>query len=87
MKLTQFGRMRRRIKRELEEARRVRALAMLQSGQLFAQSMAYVNVIKQSVITVKMLHAWRKERLGQLPDPPEQEYTAEPLMKKENPLP
>ena len=79
-KLTQFGRMRRRIKRELEEARRKNVWASAQSAMIIANSYAHAKLVTETTVTLKMFQAWKKKRLGHLPDPPEPEYTAEPIL-------
>jgi hypothetical protein len=63
-KLTQFGRMRRRIKRELEAARAERATTSACLPSVFAAGLAQIALIKDTVITAKMLGAWKKEQLG-----------------------
>jgi hypothetical protein len=60
-KLTQCGRMKRRIKRELDAARGERIKAIAQTGSLLAAAYAQIEVIKNTIITTKMLAAWKKQ--------------------------
>ncbi len=85
-KLTQFGRMKRRIKRELEAARAERAMASLGAASTLAAAHAQIEAIRSAVITAKMLAAWKKEMSGELKDPPDLEFSVTPVMVK-NPRP
>jgi len=62
MKLTQFGRMRRRIKKELTEARAIKAAALAQMSGLLAAGASQIALIESAVITKKMLDVWKKEK-------------------------
>jgi hypothetical protein len=53
-KLTQFGRMRRRIKKEAASAK---ALAWAQSAALVAQTSSYLSKVSSTVVDVKLLKA------------------------------
>ena len=52
-KLTQFGRMRRRIKRELEAARFERASAIAQAAAIMAAGHAQVQLVMQAAVLSK----------------------------------
>lgn len=65
-KLTQFGRMRRRIKRELEAAREENARAIMQTAARLAAGAGYVAMIKSAIVTQnRMLAAWKWEQTGE----------------------
>lgn len=89
-KLTQYGRMRRRIKREMEAARAEhnaakvdRALWQTQYAMVMAQGIQLVHVIKQTVITKKMLAAWKRERKGAVKhDKGKEGMPCKPLLKE-----
>ena len=53
-KLTQFGRMRRRIKRELDAARTERALGWARTAALLASGAAAINVVRSAVVLKKL---------------------------------
>lgn len=61
MKMTQFGRMKRRIKKELEAARATHVIAITQAAGLFASGAASIELIRSAIVTKKMLDAWKKE--------------------------
>ena len=63
-KLTEYGRMRRRIKKELDAARMVKALAHAQMAAILSAGAAQISVIASTVIDAKMLAAWKKEKAG-----------------------
>jgi len=63
-KLTEYGRMRRRIKKELDAARMVKALAHVQMAAMLSAGAAQISIIASTVIEAKMLAAWGKEKYG-----------------------
>ena len=81
-KLTQFGRMRRRIKRELDAARGERAIMMVHHAAMLSAAMTQMKLTQSALVTAKMLQAWKKELAGELPpEPSETIYSAEPVTK------
>lgn len=78
-KMTQFGRMRRRIKRELDAARTKRVITYIKMENMIANTIRLMQVTQAATVTTKMLAAWKKEQTGELKDLPEPKYTAIPV--------
>lgn len=62
MKLTAYGRMRRRIKRELASARAERAIAIIQTRAMMSAALVEISAIRSTVIDAKLAAAMAKGR-------------------------
>lgn len=79
MKLTQFGRMRRRIKCELDEARRKNTLTSALCAQQLSVGQNYMRTVASTIITAKIFAAWKKSLTDELPGDPDIVFNAVPV--------